>query len=346
MLLRKKGDLKKWVQDVGIDKRGISMEEKIVMIINKMADYLNISQMKKLQEVLLQTFSKNTIQKEEISNDEYLRLFLDAKRIEGCSERTIKYYNVTVVRMLQKIGTPVRKISTEEIRKYLVDYQKINDCSKVTVDNVRRNISSFFSWLEEEDYILKSPMRRIHKIKTKQPVKEIISDEAIELLRDHCQCPRDLAMIDLLYSTGIRVGELVNLNISDIDFEARECIVFGKGDKERKVYFDAKAKLHLLNYLHKRDDDNPALFVTLDAPHERLKISGVEIRIRTLGRKLNMGKIHPHKFRRTMATRAIDKGMPIEQVQKLLGHSQIDTTMQYAIVNQTNVKTSHQKFIA
>lgn len=322
------------------------MEEKIVTIINKMADYLNISQMKKLQEVLLQTFSKNTIQKEEISNDEYLRLFLDAKRIEGCSERTIKYYSVTVVRMLQKIETPVRKISTEEIRKYLVDYQKINDCSKVTVDNVRRNISSFFSWLEEEDYILKSPMRRIHKIKTKQPVKEIISDEAIELLRDHCQCPRDLAMIDLLYSTGIRVGELVNLNISDIDFEARECIVFGKGDKERKVYFDAKAKLHLLNYLHKRDDDNPALFVTLDAPHERLKISGVEIRIRTLGRKLNMGKIHPHKFRRTMATRAIDKGMPIEQVQKLLGHSQIDTTMQYAIVNQTNVKTSHQKFIA
>ncbi len=346
MLLRKKGDLKKWVQDVGIDKRGISMEEKIVTIVNKMADYLNISQMKKLQEVLLQTFSKNTIQKEEISNDEYLRLFLDAKRIEGCSERTIKYYSVTVVRMLQKIETPVRKISTEEIRKYLVDYQKINDCSKVTVDNVRRNISSFFSWLEEEDYILKSPMRRIHKIKTKQPVKEIISDEAIELLRDHCQCPRDLAMIDLLYSTGIRVGELVNLNISDIDFEARECIVFGKGDKERKVYFDAKAKLHLLNYLHKRDDDNPALFVTLDAPHERLKISGVEIRIRTLGRKLNMGKIHPHKFRRTMATRAIDKGMPIEQVQKLLGHSQIDTTMQYAIVNQTNVKTSHQKFIA
>lgn len=283
------------------------MEEKIVTIINKMADYLNISQMKKLQEVLLQTFSKNTIQKEEISNDEYLRLFLDAKRIEGCSERTIKYYSVTVVRMLQKIETPVRKISTEEIRKYLVDYQKINDCSKVTVDNVRRNISSFFSWLEEEDYILKSPMRRIHKIKTKQPVKEIISDEAIELLRDHCQCPRDLAMIDLLYSTGIRVGELVNLNISDIDFEARECIVFGKGDKERKVYFDAKAKLHLLNYLHKRDDDNPALFVTLDAPHERLKISGVEIRIRTLGRKLNMGKIHPHKFRRTMATRALIK---------------------------------------
>lgn len=322
------------------------MEEKIVMIINKMADYLNISQMKKLQEVLLQTFSENKISKEETSNNDYLQLFLDAKKIEGCSSRTIQYYSSTVEHMLQNIEQPIQKITTEEIRKYLVDYQKINNCSKVTVDNIRRNISSFFSWLEEEDYILKSPMRRIHKIKTKQPVKEIISDEAIELLRDNCQCSRDLAMIDLLYSTGIRVGELVNLNVSDVDFEARECVVFGKGDKERKVYFDAKAKLHLQNYLMKRDDDNPALFVSLDAPHDRLKISGVEIRIRTLGRKLNMEKIHPHKFRRTMATRAIDKGMPIEQVQKILGHSQIDTTMQYAIVNQNNVKTSHQKFIA
>lgn len=322
------------------------MEEKIVLIINEMAEYLNISQMKKLQEVLLRTFSEQDAKKEEISNAEYLQLFLDAKRIEGCSERTIQYYNTTVEKMLHHITAPVRKMTTEEIRKYLVEYQKINNCSKVTVDNIRRNISSFFSWLEEEDYILKSPMKRIHKIKTKQQVKETISDEAIEVLRDSCECLRDLAMIDLLYSTGIRVGELVNLNIVDVDFESRECIVFGKGDKERRVYFDAKAKLHLQAYMKQRKDDNPALFVTLDAPHNRLKISGVEIRIRSLGRKNHMEKIHPHKFRRTMATRAIDKGMPIEQVQKILGHSQIDTTMQYAIVNQTNVKASHQKFIA
>ena len=322
------------------------MEEKIVLIINEMADYLSVSQMKKLQEVMLRTFSEKEICKEETSNGDYLQLFLDAKKIEGCSDRTIHYYRSTVEGMFQSIETPIRKITTEEIRKYLVEYQKINNCGKVTIDNIRRNISSFFSWLEEEDYILKSPMKRIHKIKTKQQVKETISDEAIEQLRDNCECPRDLAIIDLLYSTGIRVGELVNLNISDIDFEARECVVFGKGDKERKVYFDAKAKLHLQEYLKQRNDDNPALFVTLDDPHNRLKISGVEIRIRSLGRKLNMEKIHPHKFRRTMATRAIDKGMPIEQVQKILGHSQIDTTMQYAIVNQTNVKTSHQKFIA
>lgn len=232
------------------------------------------------------------------------------------------------------------------MREYLANYQKRNNCSNVTIDNVRRNISSFFSWLEEEDYILKSPMKRIHKIKTKKIVKNTISDEEIEKLRDSCKEKRDLAMIDLLYSTGIRVGELVNLNIDDINFEGRECVVYGKGDKERRVYFDAKTKVHLKQYLENRFDNNEALFVTLDAPYERLKISGVEIRLRNIGRTLNLERIHPHKFRRTMATRAIDKGMPIEQVQRLLGHSQIDTTMQYAMVNQNNVKTSHQKYIA
>lgn len=322
------------------------MEEKLVRILNEMAEVLNIAQLKKLQEVLLKHLTENEAKQQEIDNTEYVKLFLDAKKIEGCSDRTLKYYRVTVEHMLRQILSPIRKITTEEIRAYLVDYQKINNCSKVTVDNIRRNISSFFSWLEEEDYILKSPMKRIHKIKTKTVVKNTISDEDIEKLRDHCSNIRDLAMIDLLYSTGMRVGELVNLNIDNVDMEQRECIVYGKGDKERKVYFDAKAKIHLQNYLNSRSDTNPALFVTLDAPHERLKISGVEIRIRELGRKLGLERIHPHKFRRTMATRAIDKGMPIEQVQKILGHSQIDTTMQYAIVNQTNVKISHQKFIA
>ena len=322
------------------------MEEKLVKIINEMADYLNIAQMKKLQEVLIKNLSDARPEKEQISNEEYLKMFIEAKQIEGCSARTLQYYQVTIEHLLKNTDTMIRKITTDEIRTYLAEYQQRNNCSKVTVDNVRRNISSFFSWLEEEDYILKSPMRRIHKIKTKQPVKEIISDEMIERLRDNCRCSRDLAMIDLLYSTGIRVGELVGLNISDIDFEERECVVYGKGDKERRVYFDAKAKLHLQNYISSRIDTNPALFVTLDSPYERLKISGVEIRVRELGRKLNIEKIHPHKFRRTMATRAIDKGMPIEQVQKILGHSQIGTTMQYAIVNQNNVKTSHRRYIA
>lgn len=322
------------------------MEEKLVNILNEMAEYLSISQMKKLQEVLLKNMKEQEESISETSNYDYLKMFIAAKKIEGCSDRTVTYYKSTVEHLLKCIDTPIRKITTDEIRSYLAQYQEKGGCSKTTIDNIRRNISSFFSWLEEEDYILKSPMKRIHKIKTVQPVKETISDELIERLRDACLCKRDLAIVDMLYSTGIRVGELVRLNIDDISFEERECVVFGKGDKERRVYFDAKAKLHLQDYLKERDDDNPALFVTLDAPHQRLKISGVEIRIRSLGRSINAEKIHPHKFRRTMATRAIDKGMPIEQVQKILGHSQIDTTMQYAMVNQSNVKNAHRKYIA
>lgn len=322
------------------------MKEKIVAVLNEMSEYLSIAQMKKLQEVIIKTFAENEAAKTDIANDEFLKMFLAAKRIEGCSDRTISYYQTTVKHLLSQTENSVRKITTEEMREYLSNYQKRNDCSNVTIDNVRRNISSFFSWLEEEDYILKSPMRRIHKIKTKTVVKSTISDEGIELLRDNCKEKRDLAIIDLLYSTGIRVGELVNLNIEDIDLEGRECVVYGKGDKERRVYFDAKAKVHLKEYIETRRDNNEALFVTLDAPHDRLKISGVEIRLRKLGRELNLERIHPHKFRRSMATRAIDKGMPIEQVQKILGHSQIDTTMQYAMVNQNNVKSAHQKFMS
>lgn len=321
------------------------MEEKIIAITNEMAEVLNIAQLKKLQEVLVKAFSTEEPERKP-TNHEYLRLFLEAKSIEGCSPRTLQYYEVTVQHLFAAVNLPVRKMTTERMREYLSDYQQRRNCSKATIDNIRRNISSFFSWLEEEDHILKSPMRRIHKIKTKKTVKEVISDEDIEKLRDSCTALRDLAMIDLLYSTGIRVGELVRLNIEDVNFESRECVVFGKGDKERRVYFDAKTKIHLKNYLESRRDTNHALFVSLLAPYNRLAISGVEIRLRKMGRMLNLKSIHPHKFRRTMATRAIDKGMPIEQVQKILGHSQIDTTMQYAIVNQNNVKMSHQKYIA
>ncbi|MZH16341.1 tyrosine-type recombinase/integrase [Clostridium sp. BIOML-A1] len=322
------------------------MEEKIVNIINEMAEFLSMAQLKKLQEIMVKEFAEAELEKSDISNVDYLKMFLDAKQIEGCSERTISYYQSTINHLLKAVDISVRKMTTEDIRSYLADYQKINNCSKVTVDNIRRNISSFFTWLEEEDYILKSPMRRIHKIKTKTAVKEVISDEMIEKMRDNCAEVRDLAIVDLLYSTGMRVGELVNLNISDIDLEQRECVVYGKGDKERRVYFDAKSKIHIQDYLRTRTDDNPALFVTLLAPYNRLKISGVEIRMRELGRLVGVERIHPHKFRRTMATRAIDKGMPIEQVQKILGHCNIDTTMQYAMVNQSNVKGAHKKYLA
>ena len=322
------------------------MQQLINDILHDMSEVLSAKDLYALQIVLQKKLNTQNNQTYPYTNIEYMDMFISAKRIEGCSERTLSYYKATIEHMLSIIVTPLRQVNTDDLRAYLVEYQLRNNCSKTTVDNIRRNLSSFFSWLEAEDYIIKSPIRRIHKIRTGSKVKETLSEECIERLRDSCLHIRDLAMIDLLYSTGIRVGELVNLNIGDINFEERECIVYGKGNKQRKVYFDAKAKVHLKRYLEQRNDYNEALFVTLDSPFERLKISGVEIRLRKLGRLALLDqRVHPHKFRRSMATRAIDKGMPIEQVQKLLGHQQIDTTMHYAMVNQSNVKISHRKFI-
>lgn len=322
------------------------MQQLINDILHDMSEVLSAKELYTLQIVLQKKLNTQNNQTYPYTNIEYMDMFISAKRIEGCSERTLAYYKATIEHMLSIIVTPLRQVNTDDLRAYLAEYQLINNCSKTTVDNIRRNLSSFFSWLEAEDYIIKSPIRRIHKIRTGSKVKETLSEECIERLRDSCLHIRDLAMIDFLYSTGIRVGELVNLNIGDINFEERECIVYGKGNKQRKVYFDAKAKVHLKRYLEQRNDYNEALFVTLDSPFERLKISGVEIRLRKLGRLALLDqRVHPHKFRRSMATRAIDKGMPIEQVQKLLGHQQIDTTMHYAMVNQSNVKISHRKFI-
>ena len=280
------------------------------------------------------------------TNEGLLSKFLAAKRVEGCSVKTLNYYQSVLLKLFSMVPVSVLHMKTEHIRSYLSAYADRTKCSKSNLDNIRRILSSFFTWLEEESYILKNPVRRIHKIKVDKTVKETYSDEAMERMRDECHCLRDLAIIDLLASSGMRVGELVRLNREDIDFDNRECIVFGKGSKERPVYFDARTKIHLKNYLDSRTDDNPALFVSLLKPYNRLQISGVEIRLRSLGRELGIPKVHPHKFRRTLATRAIDKGMPIEQVQRLLGHTQIDTTMQYAMINQKNVKVSHQKYIA
>ena len=318
-------------------------QEKINMIIFQMTDILDNMQLLQLKKVLEEVDSD---QRKSDDSEDLLKRFISTKRLEGRSERTLTYYQMTIKTMLDSLNKNVRAITTDDLRQYLSDYQESHNVCNMSVDNIRRNLSTFFNWLEDENYILKSPMKRIHKIKTDKVIKETYSDETLELLRDNCNNLRDLAIIDLLSSTGMRVGELVRLNINDIDFENRECVVFGKGNKERPVYFDARTKIHLRNYINSRNDDNAALFVSLDAPHDRLNISGVEIRLRQLGRKLGINKVHPHKFRRTVATKAIDKGMPIEQVQSLLGHSQIDTTMHYAMVNQNNVKESHRKFVA
>ena len=318
----------------------------IAAVETAMAPDLSNEQLDILHDTLVQAMQElpDTAVTEETVPD-LVQIFLSAKRVEGCSDKTVLYYDSTIRNVMNAVGKDVRDITTDDLRIYLDRYQSANGVSKVTIDNIRRILSSFFAWLEDEDYITKSPVRRIHKVKTCKTVKETYSDEALELMRDHSECVRDLAIIDMLASTGMRVGELVKLDRSDIDFANRECIVLGKGNKQRKVYFDARTKIHLQRYLNGRKDDNPALFVTLQRPYNRLQISGVEIRLRRLGEKLNLNKVHPHKFRRTLATMAIDKGMPIEQVQQLLGHQSVDTTLQYAMVNQSNVKQSHRRYI-
>jgi len=316
------------------------------MMINRikqeMARFLTDEQLRQLQAVLEKIDSEE--QSEEMKTD-LVTAFLSAKRVEGCSDKTVRYYDSTIRNVLSSLNKDARTITTDDLRRYLDNYQQKSGASKVTIDNIRRILSSFFAWLEDEDYIVKSPVRRIHKVKTCKTVKETYSDEALELMRDNSECQRDLAIIDMLASTGIRVGELVKLNRGDVDFVNRECVVLGKGNKQRRVYFDARTKIHLQNYLNSRTDSNEALFVSLQKPYNRLLISGVEIRLRELGKKLDLNKVHPHKFRRTLATMAIDKGMPIEQVQQLLGHQSVDTTLQYAMVNQNNVKLSHHRFI-
>ena len=315
-----------------------------------MLNVLDNEQLSQLRKVLDYTFRNISVTEKESLHTEsnhatLIDNFIAAKKVEGCSDKSIFYYKSTIINALKRIDKEVVHVTTDDLRSYLNDYQSESGASKVTVDNIRRILSSFFSWLEEENYIVKSPVRRIHKVKVGKTVKETYTDEALEQMRDHCSNARDLALIDLLASTGMRVGELVRLNRDDIDYQNRECIVTGKGDKQRKVYFDARTKIHLQKYVNSRTDTNEALFVSLLAPYDRLQISGVEIRLRQLGRELNIPKVHPHKFRRTLATMAIDKGMPIEQVQHLLGHQSLDTTLQYAMVNQNNVKLSHHKFI-
>ena len=327
------------------------MKQKIMEgIVQQMLPYLNNVQLQKLQEVLEYSFYNyeisSKVEETEDDSQKLIDAFVYAKRIEGCSEKTLKYYRTTIEAMTEVINKGVRHMQTDDLRAYLTEYQEKHGSSRVTIDNIRRILSSFFSWLEDEDHILKSPVRRIHKVKTATNIKETYTDEELEKMRDNCVELRDLAIVDMLASTGMRIGEMVLLNKVDINFNERECVVFGKGDKERVVYFDARTKIHLQNYINSRSDNDPALFVTLRAPHTRIKIGAIESRLREIGRSLEIEKVHPHKFRRTLATMAIDKGMPIEQLQQLLGHKRIDTTLQYAMVKQSNVKQAHRKYIS
>lgn len=266
------------------------MKEQFIQgILCRMMPVLDNEQAILLRDTLeKELLGKEVVLAEEISQEpdiDYVGLFITSKRIEGCSEKTLAYYESTIRKMHDHIGKRACNITTEDLRGYLSYYQTDRNASKVTIDNIRRILSSYYAWLEDEDYVLKSPVRRIHKIKTTKVVKDTYSDEELELMRDNCSSKRDLAIIDMLASTGMRVGELVTLDKDDINFNERECVVLGKGDKERIVYFDARTKIHLSEYIESRSDGCPALFVSLNNPASRITINAVEVRLRELGKR-------------------------------------------------------------
>ena len=320
-------------------------QEEANMILHKMSKVIDNTQMVRLNNVLEEILTEDRLDANLKSSAEILEDFLSSKRLEGRSEKTLDLYRFTIEKMLERIDKNICIMTTADIRDYLSWYQIEHGVSKATIDGIRRNLSSLYRWLEDEDYVFESPLRRIHKIKITKKVKEAYSDEDFERLRDGCKYLRDLTILEFLFSTGMRVGELVKLNRKDIDFEERECIVLGKGDKERTTYFDARTKLHLKEYLDSREDDNPALFVSIRKPATRITTGCVEIMMRRLGIRSNVEKCHPHRCRRTCATTALEKGMPLEQVQRMLGHEQISTTLLYVMVQDSTIKNSHRKYL-
>lgn len=321
------------------------MDEQISSILSMMSAVLDNEQLGTLHATLVKVLSKPEETQAPKDNMSQLEAFLAAKSIEGCSKKTIEYYELTISKALAAIDKPILRMTTQDLRSYLSDYQVKRGSSAVTINNMRRVLSSFFSWLEDEGVLLKSPMRRIKAIKTPTKVKTTFTSEQVERMREEAACMRDLAIIDLLTTTGMRVSELVGLDRDDFDIEKRECVVMGKGNKERTVYFDDRAKMHLTAYFATRADDNVAAFICRNDHDRRLGKDGVEKAVRKIGERAGVERAHPHKFRRTLATKAIGKGMPIEQVQHLLGHQRIDTTLHYAMVDEVNVKMSHRRFI-
>lgn len=320
-------------------------QEEANVILHKMSKVIDNTQMVRLNAILEEILTETRLDADLKSSEEILEIFLSSKRLEGRSQKTLDLYRFTIEKMLEQINKNICLLTTADIRDYLSWYQTEHNVSKATVDGIRRNLSSLFHWLEDEDYIFESPLRRIHKIKITKKVKEPYSDEDFERLRDGCKYLRDLTILEFLFSTGMRIGEMVKLNRDDINFDERECIVLGKGDKERTTYFDARTKLHLKEYLASRDDDNPALFVSIRKPATRITEGGMEIMMRRLGIRTNVNKCHPHRFRRSCASTALEKGMPLEQVQLMLGHSNISTTLLYTVIKDSTVKNSHRKYL-
>lgn len=272
-----------------------------------------------------------------------LQMFFVTKKVEGCSDKTIQYYSYVLRRFFSDIACDLDRVTADQIRYYIAIRSQRDGLSKVTQDNELRVLKSFFGWCTAEEYISKNPTLNVKAIKQDKRIKKPFSEVDLEKIRKAAETKRDKAIVETLYSTGCRVSELCGMNRNDINSD--EIIVFGKGGKERVCYLNAKARLALADYIESRTDNDAALFVSEDKPHTRLKKSSIEILIRKIGKSAGVENCHPHRFRRTAATVALNRGMPIDQVQQMLGHAIIGTTTIYARSDSENVKASHKKYV-
>lgn len=323
------------------------INEAIFNTLQEMTPKLSLNQLRELQNSLYKCFAEATNSSvKQLSNNDYIDRYISAKKVEGMAESTIKSYKSSITKFLNYCDDKlIVRITTDDVRAAINRYKDESHCSDLTLDTFRRRISAVFSWLLEEEYIVRNPVSRVHKINYTKKVKTVFSEEEIERIYDNCVSYRELALIGLLNSTGVRVGELATLELSRLDLDNRECVVHGKGNKERTVYFDSKTKLYLEKYLETRNDDVDAVIITKIKPYRKASIRTIQREVGKLGALAEIPKCHPHKFRSTLATRAIDKGMPIEQLKELLGHTEIDTTLVYAQVQQKNIKRSHEQFL-
>lgn len=315
--------------------------ERSRMVEAMMREHLSRDQMHLLRDALEAVFAPQDSGAQD--NERYLQEFIEAKRVENLSERTLNYYATTLHRMLEYIDKPVRLVDANDIRRCLSWGLTERKVSPVTVNNERRCMSTFFQWLENEDIIRKSPVKRTKALKEEKGDKKPFSDEEIARLREGCVTEREKAIFELLLSSGMRVSELCGLDRDGMDFSGRECEVLGKGNKRRTCFFSAAAKLHLERYLESRDDDNPALFVSTQGKHSRIGKCGIERIVREIGRRAGVTNVHPHRFRRTMATNNLRRGMKLEEIQQLLGHSNMDTTLIYAKVDKEMLKVNARR---
>lgn len=328
-------------------------DEIVTAILQEMTPVLNKEQLDRLKSVVRVRLCGYDISRKETglmctdqNGQNYLRVFLDTFRQNGKSEGTIEQYRLHLSRMLSYVGKNVEDIDDDDLIAYMEKYKALRHVSNRYMNNIRLVFNSFFRWLQRKKVIMRNPVDGLEPIKYKQAVKKPLSPEEMEKVRCACEQERDLAIVEFLYSSAVRVSELCQLNRDDICWESDDVMVLGKGNKEREVYLNARAHLHLKQYLESRTDDNPALFVGTRAPHERLTKSGVRNILKKIGSAAGVSKVHPHRFRRTSATDLLRMGMPIEQVQELLGHVKIETTRIYCTVTKEQVRASHRRFMA